>query len=97
MNGTEQHILDFIHRRFPGDCNWTTGNCYWFAVILKERFRVGRIYYDIIDGHFLYEYDGTLYDHKGIQSGEGRKLIEWSKFHAYDSALHDRIIRDCVL
>ena len=34
----EREILDFIQRRFPKDSDWTTGNCYWFAGILGNRF-----------------------------------------------------------
>ena len=50
----QDKILDFIHRRFEQDCEWTSGNCYYFALILKGRFRKGKIVYDVIDGHFLY-------------------------------------------
>ena len=28
-------VEEFIQRRFPVDCNWTNGNCYYFAVILN--------------------------------------------------------------
>ena len=34
----KKDILEFINRRFDIDCRWTTGNCYWFAVILTSRF-----------------------------------------------------------
>lgn len=30
--------LEFIHRRFPQDSNWLTGNCYHFALIFIQRF-----------------------------------------------------------
>ena len=31
-------VLEFIHRRFPQDSNWLTGNCYHFALILSSVF-----------------------------------------------------------
>lgn len=38
-------VTEFIHRRFPDDCNWTSGNCYYFAVILQARFGGEKLYY----------------------------------------------------
>lgn len=62
-------ITDFINRRFhnakQSDANWLNGNCYYFALILKDRFN-GEIYYDVINGHFLTLINNTLYDATGI-------------------------------
>ena len=33
-----QEVMEFIQRRFPKDSNWTNGNCYYFALILSDRF-----------------------------------------------------------
>ena len=50
MNTYNDDILDFIARRFPiteGDNNdWMGKNCYYFARILKSRFK-GEIFYDL--------------------------------------------------
>ena len=40
------------------------GYCYYFAIILKERFN-GDILYDINEGHFLTKIDDCLYDIRG--------------------------------
>ena len=40
------------------------GYCYYFAVILKERFK-GDILYDPIEGHFLFYHKNELYDIRG--------------------------------
>jgi len=45
-------VLEFIHRRFPQDSNWLTGNCYHFALILSSVFN-GDIFYDVVAGHFV--------------------------------------------
>lgn len=90
-------VLDFIKKRFSIDCNWTNGNCYYFAVILKERFG-GLIMYDVVNGHFAVYIDGILYDWHGIVIWEDLSYyVEWDKFDDYDSLQKQRIIRDCIL
>lgn len=88
-------ILEFIKRRFPVDCNWITGNCYWFSVILHHKYPSSIIYYDVINGHFMTLIDGKYYDWTGIIEPDGY-LVEWDKFDEYDSLLKQRIIRDCI-
>lgn len=90
-------VVEFIKRRFPIDCNWTSGNCYFFAVILKARFPDGKVVYDDVEGHFLFSYQGRLYDYNGEQPVGNRSLIEWNLFDEYDHALKQRIIRDCIM
>lgn len=89
-------VLEFIHRRFKKDCNWLDGNCYYFAIILKDRFPDGRIYYDVLDGHFVYFYDGLYYDWQGIVH-ESMYYIPWNNFEKYDALQKQTIIRDCIL
>lgn len=61
-------VKEFIDRRFKADCNWLNGNCYYFALILSDRFPGGTIYYDVIYGHFIYLYEGKYYDWSGVSS-----------------------------
>ena len=89
-------ISEFILRRFPKDCNWTNGNCYYFAIILKDRFPEGKIFYDIINGHFVFKYQDKIYDWNGIYNSKGI-FVDWEIFDEYDSLQKQRIIRDCVL
>lgn len=88
-------ILDFIKRRFPHDCNWTTGNCYYFALILYDRFE-GEILYDVILGHFVFKYEDKIYDWNGVNT-ECKNLIPWADLNNYDKQVYRRIIRDCIM
>lgn len=94
----QDKVLEFIQRRFKIDCKWTDGNCYYFAVILKDRFPEGKIFYDVIWGHFIFEYLGRFYDWTGIKDYDGHleSLIEWDNFNKYDSLQRQRIVQDCL-
>lgn len=93
---TDNEVLEFITRRFKKDCNWMDGNCYYFAIILKDRFPEGKILYDVIYGHFVFLYEGEYYDWKGITKPLGY-VVSWDNFDEYDSLLKQRIIRDCIM
>ena len=88
-------VIEFIKRRFSIDCNWCNGNCYYFALILQNRFPGGKIFYDVILGHFLYYYKDNYYDWSGIVEVDGI-LVEWDKFDQYDTNQKKRIIEDCL-
>ena len=60
-----EQVLEFIYRRFPDDCHWTDGNCYYFACILKARFEEGEIWYDAVDGHFVFKLEDLFFDWNG--------------------------------
>ena len=97
MDNGNNEVLEFIKRRFADDCDWTTGNCYYFAVILKDRFPEGKIFYDVRLGHFVYHYFGQFYDWIGIYDCNEDYLIPWDTFGIYDSARKQRIVRDCIM
>ena len=95
----ENQILDFIKRRFPNDCNWMDGNCFFFAQILRARFH-GDVVYDPIDGHFLlWAPDGNFYDWTGKREYDEayvRKISIWSDYVTKDPLHYSHIWRDCV-
>lgn len=65
-------VINFINSRFPNsqssDADWLHGNCYYFALILADRFKnkSPEIYYDVVYGHFLTLIDKNLYDASGV-------------------------------
>lgn len=75
------------------------GDCYYFAIILKERFKDKAIIkYLIIDNHFITEIDGRMYDIRGDITDiiDYSQLIDWKDMKEYDELLYSRIIRDCI-
>ena len=95
----EEQILEFIKRRFPQDCHWLDGNCYFFAEILASRF-MGDIVYDPIEGHFLfYGYDENFYDWTGRRDyteEQKKKMVLWKDYFHIDNLHYQHIWRDCV-
>lgn len=89
-------VLEFINKRFKNVSDWINGNCYYFAIILKDRFPEGQIYYDVINGHFVFEYNDKFYDHAGVVNSYNC-LVKWNEFDMYDSLQKERIIRDCIM
>lgn len=92
----ENDILNFIKKRFPSDCNWLDGNCYYFSIILKSRFPQGTICYDVINGHFLFRYGDSYYDWNG-KIKPNNCLVKWDQMEEYDSLQKERVIRDCIM
>lgn len=90
-------ILEFIARRFKKDCNWTNGNCLWFALILQMRFPSLEICYLPVIGHFVVR-DGTgaLYDWTGTVTTE-ETPIEINSLKKVDYTWYSRLMRDCYL
>ena len=90
-------VLHFIHQRFQNDCNWLSGNCYYFAVILKSRFPEGKIYYDVIHGHFVFQYQCNFYDWGGLYHPNDIVLTPWDDFSEYDPLQKERIEISCIM
>ena len=106
MNTYNDDILDFIARRFPiteGDNNdWMGKNCYYFARILKARFK-GEIFYDLVNCHFLFKRGDFFFDWTGIRLEYDLNkpetvdnLVKWSDYKKVDPVHYDRIVRDVI-
>ena len=89
-------ILEFINRRFSVNCNWLDKNCYYFSLILKDRFPEGSVYYDVINAHFIFKYKNEYYDWTGLVEPNG-VLVKWDEFNEYDYRQKQVIIRDCIM
>lgn len=89
-------VNEFIKRRFSKDCDWTNGNCYWFAAILTARFPYLSIYYLPITGHFVAGALNTYFDWRGcVQIDEPVQLFE--EIMKNERQWGRRIVRDCIL
>lgn len=94
----ENRIEEFIRKfkfKYSDELEevFTSGNCYYFALILKEKFS-GEIYYLPIDNHFICRVMSSYYDITGrIEPTE--HPVKWSDFKS-DKTWRRRIIRDCI-
>lgn len=99
MNMIEKFINKFkrLHPSAADDL-FLYGDCYYFAIILKERFPEAIIKYLVIDNHFVTEINGRLYDIRGDITDivEIEQLINWSDMESCDELLYKRIVRDCI-
>ena len=95
MIDIENEVVEFIRRRFKADSNWLDGNCYYFAVILCERFPIFNIYYAPVAGHFVAGYTGEFYDWRGKYDEEIPVFL--SDIEKEDPAWYRIIVRDCVM
>lgn len=88
-------ILEFIKRRFDIDCHWTDGNCYYFAVILKERFPEVNIFYMPIRGHFVVrDSEGNYYDFNGLVDMDEEPL-SLDYLENEEPMWYSRLMADC--
>ena len=98
-------ILKFI-QRFPINENdvdqWMGHNDYYFAHILKTRFR-GEIWFDMINCHFLFRYFDNFFDWTGLRAEYDLNkpetvdnLIKWTEMKKFDEARYRRIWRDVI-
>lgn len=65
-----QEVIDFIRQFHDYDTGEVTqtfrsGMCYWFAYILRGRFPGAEIVYEPVEGHFMAQIGGRLFDIRG--------------------------------
>lgn len=93
----KDEVIEFILRRFRADCHWLNGNCYYFALILHNRFPNSIIYYDPIDGHFITKIGKNYYDWRGIDiQVHEEALIKWDEYEQIDPIHYNRIKNDVL-
>ena len=73
---------------------FTTGDCYYFAIILKARF-AGDIYYLPVANHFVTKIGSCYYDITGRVEPDEHP-IKWSEFGKGDASWRRRVVRDCI-
>ena len=98
----KEKVLYFISQfQNPGTIKtFTEGCCYWFALILDERFKMSRcehrIMYNQVMGHFGCEIDGILYDING-EITDRENWEYWAEWFFKEPVYRKIVIRDCIL
>ena len=95
----EEDILDFLGKfKKYGTTEeaFTNGCCYWFSVILTERFKDkgAEIMYDEINNHFGTRIFNRVYDITGDVTEE-YSWFRWNDLN--DDLLKSIITRDCIM
>lgn len=93
-----EDVIEFISNfieRYPDELTDTflNGFCYYFAIILKERFG-GSIFYcpDIV--HFSTLIDGRLYDITGLVKDDDLVWYEWDEYKFTEEA---NVVQECCI
>lgn len=91
-------ILDFISKFNSVADKFTNGWCYYFSVILCDRFYQDNpeIYYDPIANHFVTRINDVYYDANGIYY-DYTILYKWDEYHMIDALDAARVRRDCIV
>ena len=91
-------VLDFIEQfRELGATNcFSNGMCYYFSIILKERFGpFVSLMYAEVDNHFGTRIADRIYDITGDVTDKYDWTL-WSRMLIKDPLLYERILRDCI-
>ena len=94
----KQEILSFIDgfNRYGDQIEdlFLNGYCFYFAIILKNRFP-GQIFYDPVEGHFVTLIGDDFYDITGCVTSEyDRDLYDESVWSTIPSIIHGCILKD---
>lgn len=80
--------------------SFTNGNCYYFVLILSQRYN-GDIYYDPIDCHFVTKINSNYYDITGDVTDnysdlEFYHLYRWSEYDQFYVLDYNRVVHYCI-
>lgn len=96
---TAEIILDFINGfksfdKLVVEALFSQGYCYWFAVILSQRFG-GIIYYLPVSNHFITKIDDAYFDIHGEYT-VNEPCYSWSEYKMIDAMDYKYVVKYCV-
>ena len=93
---TAHEVERFIETRFKQNCDWTKGNCLWFAYILCMRFKHMKVYYLPSSGHFVAGLLGEFFDWTGKIIPDETPIL-FDDIKDCDEAWYSRLLSDCYM
>ena len=97
MNKPHDDVLKFIEKFHDNRDVFLYGQCYYFALILRRRFKsfyAANIVYNQIENHFACRIDGIVYDVTGVINGGDWEY--WSMYRIAEPLDAARVYRDCI-
>jgi len=99
MTFRSNETLDFINRFKSSNPSameeaFTRGNCYWFAYILKKRFKEADIIYNPVKNHFACMIGNVAYDITGDIDSLG--FFPWDFYCKSEKVESKRIRSQCI-
>lgn len=92
-------IIKFIEHFRGSEYTFLYGCCYWFAVILAERFREDcpAIMYEPVRGHFVTRIGDRYYDVRGdvTEMYQYKQMYDMDRLRDSDSSYYRHLMRDC--
>lgn len=95
MNKIETFINN-MKSKYPKELEdvFYNGYCYWFALILANRFK-GSIWFNPEIIHFAANIDNNLYDINGLISNQ-KEWINWTDFQINNQNAVESIVKSCI-
>ena len=95
MNKVEEFIEKFKFKyKKELEYVFSYGNCYYFALILKDRFH-GEIYYLPIKNHFICKIEKEYYDING-KASMNEQPLKWDVIKKTKLKMKEQVARDCL-
>ena len=102
MKDDKNTILRFIDHFKGSEDTFLHGCCYWFSVILYDRFcffsdHAVQIWYEPVEGHFVTKIENHFYDVRGdvTELYRGKPMYNMHEMLRYDGKMYERLMRDC--
>ena len=90
-------IREWIKENFPHNDNWDEDNCFFFSLILRERFE-GKIYYDVVNNYFITKIGDKFYDYNGEYFCINKCwLVDWEEFQKLNLQVLEKAKKEFIL
>lgn len=96
MSSPSTEVLRWIGKFKGATATFTEGCCFWFAMLLRERYGAD-IWYAATTGHFIGKIGDYFYDVRGVFTPDAdENLFSWDELQKDDEVWASHLKRDCI-